>query len=83
MLNCSFIDTILKRYFFFISPIYLLLYHSALLVRVFDTHPPPPPPPLVLRPLPIQIFPYGLGAIILLKYQKYKTCVVSNSCDKL
>ena len=82
MLNCSFIDTILKRYFFFISPIYLLLYHSALLVRVFDTHP-PPPPPLVLRPLPIQIFPYGLGAIILLKYQKYKTCVVSNSCDKL
>ena len=82
MLNCSFIDTILKRYFFFISPIYLLLYHSALLVRVFDTLP-PPPPPLVLRPLPIQIFPYGLGAIILLKYQKYKTCVVSNSCDKL
>ena len=81
MLNCSFMDTILKRYLFFISPIYLLFYHSALLVHVFDTHPLSPPP--VPRPLPTQNFPYGLGAIILLKYQKYKTCVVSNLCDEL
>ena len=49
-------------------------------IIIMTPYPPAPPGP---RPLPTQNFPYGLGAIILLKYQKYKTCVVSNSCDEL